>query len=30
MTCMGEIDEKRLAAIPYADQCHSCAAQAGS
>ena len=30
MTCMGEIDEKRVAALPYADQCHSCAAQSNS
>jgi RNA polymerase-binding transcription factor DksA len=29
-TCGGEIGAKRLAAVPYADQCQSCAAQAGS
>jgi len=30
LTCMAEIDEKRLAAVPYAEQCQSCAAQANS
>jgi DnaK suppressor protein len=29
-TCAGPISEPRLAAVPYAVQCQSCAAQAGS
>jgi RNA polymerase-binding transcription factor DksA len=29
-TCAGPIDTRRLAAVPYAVQCQSCAAQAAS
>jgi DnaK suppressor protein len=29
-TCGAEISAKRLAAVPYAEQCQSCAAQANS
>lgn len=29
-TCGKKIDAKRLKAVPYADQCQSCMAQAGS